>query len=494
MQRPEDTSRIKRGKNEDRFYCPYPGCTRSFAELWRLKVHYRAPPDVRGSGKERGHGTELQFCPKCGKELKPGKHHVGCFAGRAGPRQPVKRAREVEADVESKDDHAELSTESARQRTRTGVLPDVKFEDVIPRAGSLNQFSEEAASLTRSGWHGEHAAPEAVPLVQDLQTQAQQRSAESELLDTKSTDQFLKYQQMLPSLRRPSRSLLGLPSGPSPPPSPPGGLDPELTNIPPLFDFNLFNPERARGKNARLPVAVTSTLHSPSDAADDMGPSFPHSAPLYSSNHFPLPPQNLPNSLGDVMSRERTLATLLRQPNQLQRPYTPGNLQSLLPWDFNRWGGLPTDVEANVAQGFRLREQQQQQQQQQQAQQQAQHQQHLQQQHSRLLRQEGSERQAVLPWGIQESGLFDAMGGISPEPSAHFGNSAPDMCMSLPMHGRYSGEQLQSGPLSRVQSPELQSGHNSFSDWSQPTGRGLLERVVLMDLANAAVLAIRTDG
>ncbi|DBA71094.1 TPA: hypothetical protein ACH3X2_011514 [Trebouxia sp. C0005] len=243
--------------------------------------------------------------------------------------------------------------------------------------------------------------------------------------------------------------------------------------------------------------------------------------------------------------------------NTQQRPYTPGNLQSLLPWDFNRWGGLPTDVEANVAQGFRLREQQQQQQQQQQAQQQAQHQQHLQQQHSavfaqraadsdfrhlssdfsflqpspqsgdpqggqrqlgsqlqynlpstsagmaqadqygfpealsgeeggneaflpysgRLLRQEGSERQAVLPWGIQESGLFDAMGGISPEPSAHFGNSAPDMCMSLPMHGRYSGEQLQSGPLSRVQSPELQSGHNSFSDWSQPTGRGLLERV-----------------
>ena len=97
MQRPEDIptdSRIKRGKDEDRFYCPYPGCTRSFAELWRLKVHYRAPPDVRGSGKERGHGTELQFCPKCGKELKPGKHHVGCFAGRAGPRQAAKRARD----------------------------------------------------------------------------------------------------------------------------------------------------------------------------------------------------------------------------------------------------------------------------------------------------------------------------------------------------------------------------------------------------------------
>ena len=45
-------------------------------------------------------------------------------------------------------------------------------------------------------------------------------------------------------------------------------------------------------------------------------------------------------------------------------------VQSLLPWDFNRWGGLPTDIEANVAQGFRLREQQQQQQAQQQQQQQ----------------------------------------------------------------------------------------------------------------------------
>ena len=62
----------------ERFYCPYQGCARSFAELWRLKVHYRAPPDVRGSGKERGHGQELNQCPRCGKALIPGKHHTGC--------------------------------------------------------------------------------------------------------------------------------------------------------------------------------------------------------------------------------------------------------------------------------------------------------------------------------------------------------------------------------------------------------------------------------
>lgn len=50
---------------------------------------------MRGSGKERGHGTELQFCPKCGKDLRPGKHHVGCSAGKSAPRQAAKRQRQV---------------------------------------------------------------------------------------------------------------------------------------------------------------------------------------------------------------------------------------------------------------------------------------------------------------------------------------------------------------------------------------------------------------
>ena len=86
-------SGMLRERDPDRFYCPFPNCTRSFAELWRLKVHYRAPPDARGSGKERGHGCELQFCPKCSKELKAGKHHVGCFAGKAGARQAAKRVK-----------------------------------------------------------------------------------------------------------------------------------------------------------------------------------------------------------------------------------------------------------------------------------------------------------------------------------------------------------------------------------------------------------------
>lgn len=30
-----------------RYHCPFPGCKRSFAELWRLKVHYRCVGGVR---------------------------------------------------------------------------------------------------------------------------------------------------------------------------------------------------------------------------------------------------------------------------------------------------------------------------------------------------------------------------------------------------------------------------------------------------------------
>lgn len=71
--------------------------------------HPRAPPDIRGSGKERGHGTELTHCPKCGKGLKPGKHHVGCSGGKAGARQnkrtkavrPAKGADSVALHVSS---------------------------------------------------------------------------------------------------------------------------------------------------------------------------------------------------------------------------------------------------------------------------------------------------------------------------------------------------------------------------------------------------------
>ena len=41
----------------------------------------------------------------------------------------------------------DISAGSSRQRTRAD-FPEVKFEDVLPRAASLHAFSEEAANLT----------------------------------------------------------------------------------------------------------------------------------------------------------------------------------------------------------------------------------------------------------------------------------------------------------------------------------------------------------
>ena len=76
------------------------GCKRKFASLWRLKVHYRAPPNERGSGKERGHGVELPICPACGEDLEPGKHHNKCKAGRT-TNPPSKRAPKAGAGGKS---------------------------------------------------------------------------------------------------------------------------------------------------------------------------------------------------------------------------------------------------------------------------------------------------------------------------------------------------------------------------------------------------------
>lgn len=97
----------------ERFHCPYEGCRRSFAELWRLKVHHRSPEDVRGSGRERGHGEELKHCPRCQAPLLPGKHHVGCARGKCAPRQAAKRMQ-VRKLPEAAATAASSGTRSAR--------------------------------------------------------------------------------------------------------------------------------------------------------------------------------------------------------------------------------------------------------------------------------------------------------------------------------------------------------------------------------------------
>ena len=78
---------------------------------------------------------------------------------------------------------------------------------------------------------------------------------------------------------------------------------------------------------------------------------------------------------------------------------------------------------------------------------------------------------------VQDSGLFDAMAGISPGPPVSFGNLPQDTSMGLPMHGHNSDEQMLPSPLARLASPETQCGRTSaLSDWPQSIERGVLDR------------------
>jgi hypothetical protein len=152
----EELARVVTGPDPDRFYCPHPGCNRSFAELWRLKVHYRAPPDVRGSGKERGHGTELAFCPKCGKDLRPGKHHVGCAAGKSAPRQAAKRQRQQQMSTTTESAGLTAGTTGATTEATTGsweLAVQRQRAKVAQQAAAAAQRGEADSARTKALAH-----------------------------------------------------------------------------------------------------------------------------------------------------------------------------------------------------------------------------------------------------------------------------------------------------------------------------------------------------
>ena len=102
--------------------CTPAGCKRKFASLWRLKVHYRAPPNERGSGKERGHGVELPICPACGEELEPGKHHNKCKAGRT-TNPPSKRVPKAGAAAARGTKPARAGAGTAKKKAKRAERP-----------------------------------------------------------------------------------------------------------------------------------------------------------------------------------------------------------------------------------------------------------------------------------------------------------------------------------------------------------------------------------
>lgn len=156
----------------DRFYCPFPGCKRSFAELWRLKVHFRAPPNVRGSGKERGHGMRLTHCPKCGTALKIGGHHVRCSAREA--------ARQ----------HMQLAKKPSR---RNAAAASKAEQQAAPQQAELQDYMATeiaAAEHAQQQQHGQPAAPNSQHQPQSMvhQLMPQQQAAGTTAADGSSAD------------------------------------------------------------------------------------------------------------------------------------------------------------------------------------------------------------------------------------------------------------------------------------------------------------------
>lgn len=110
------------------FACPYPGCRRSFSELWRLRKHHRAP-DLPGMG-QRGHDSELTHCPRCMEPLKPNTAHIGCSGGLAAPMQAAKRKRYSQARERYKMRRCQSASPASPASTMpTAVLVDRAASD-----------------------------------------------------------------------------------------------------------------------------------------------------------------------------------------------------------------------------------------------------------------------------------------------------------------------------------------------------------------------------
>lgn len=252
-----EMQRIVTGPDPDRFYCPFVGCNRSFAELWRLKVHFRAPPDVRGSGKERGHGTELKYCPKCGKELKPGKHHVGCTAGKSAPRQAAKRQRYASSTSTEDPTSGDTPTGSWHNLVESAVRR--RRQRIQANSGDDGHVSKDCQILRRSLDEAPESQEQDLMLLDDIH-------ALPKVLNTDHAEKTTGMGDFMD---------LNVPRVPSPPPlpiewdlvPPPGDAGPGF-----LFDFDQFDYSRKSIQEGDFGPHTTATaamnpyeLSNPSD-------------------------------------------------------------------------------------------------------------------------------------------------------------------------------------------------------------------------------------
>ena len=260
-------------------------------------MHFRAPPDVRGSGKERGHGTELKYCPKCGKELKPGKHHVGCSAGKSAPRQAAKRQRQISSTTESEwvtqsspsnsQDFEDFDEEETLDRSRGNSL-EMAMRRRVSRSrrqaamkGALHGTSRECKleshlnqqsksyDLDTGAENGDlvFTNSRAVPTTFPSSSEAM---PVLESLDTEGLPEEYRKEHFLPNLQDSAHEdPFRIPSPPPLPadwdlapdnPAPGGGL---------LFDFDQFDQERPREETAAAePLMTVTSAMNPSEVSN----------------------------------------------------------------------------------------------------------------------------------------------------------------------------------------------------------------------------------
>lgn len=299
--------------------------------MWRLKVHFRAPPDVRGSGKERGHGTELKYCPKCGKELKPGKHHVGCTAGKSAPRQAAKRQRY--ASSTSTDDPTSGDTPTGSWHTLVESAVRRRRQRMQSNSGEDGHGSKECQILRRSMDGAPESEEHDLMLLDDI-------GVLPNVIGTGHVEQT-------PEAGGDLMDLINVPRVPSPPPLPiewdlvppagdagpgflfdfdqfdysrkgtdEGGIGPHTTATAAMNPYELSNPSddyiwqiMFAGANDPVPKRMTAHLHNPTlDRGGSLADVFDdHDAMMPENDIIPPPPSDILPPPDSTENQEKTV-------------------------------------------------------------------------------------------------------------------------------------------------------------------------------------------
>lgn len=199
----------------------------------------------------------MKYCPKCGKELKPGKHHVGCTAGKSAPRQAAKRQRY--ASSTSTEDPTSGDTPTGSWHTLVESAVRRRRQRIQANSGEDGHGSRECQILRRSLDGAPESEEQDLMLLDDM-------DALPNVLNAHNNEESTGLDDLMD---------LNVPRVPSPPPlpiewdlvPPPGDAGPGF-----LFDFDQFDYSKKGAHDIDLGPHTTATaamnpyeLSNPSD-------------------------------------------------------------------------------------------------------------------------------------------------------------------------------------------------------------------------------------